>query len=156
MIKKIDVNKFLQQGSKITLNGINFDQINWSNLIVNEEENFLEHLQKQAAGLAYYGFLYRQAKQQLRRIQKQKQDKLTQKVSQAMVALQKMGKTTKLQAQAMATMTHKTLFDKYDKQIQQLTQQVDLLQNYYNAWQQKGYALNNMTSLINNGIIKLK
>ena len=73
-----------------------------------------------------------------------------------MIALQKMGKATKMQAEAMALMTYKTLFDKYDKQIQQLTEQVDLLQAYYNAWQQKGYALNNMTTLISSGLVKIK
>lgn len=155
-MKKIDVNKFVQQGSKIQLNGINFQQINWNNLIVDDQQNFLQHLQKQSAGLAYYGFLYKQAKQQLRKLQKQRDEKMAQKVSQSMVALAKMGKTTRSQAQAMASMTYKTLFQKIDKQIDQLSQQVDLLQSYYNAWQQKGYALNNITSLINSGLIKLK
>ena len=155
-MKKIDVNKFVQQGSKIQLNGINFQQINWNNLIIDDQQNFLQHLQKQSAGLAYYGFLYKQAKQQLRKLQKQRDEKMAQKVSQSMVALAKMGKTTRSQAQAMASMTYKTLFQKIDKQIDQLSQQVDLLQSYYNAWQQKGYALNNMTSLINSGLIKLK
>lgn len=155
-MKKVDVNKFVQQGSKIQLNGINFQQINWNNLIVDDQQNFLQHLQKQSAGLAYYGFLYKQAKQQLRKLQKQRDEKMAQKVSQSMVALAKMGKTTRSQAQAMASMTYKTLFQKIDKQIDQLSQQVDLLESYYNAWQQKGYALNNMTSLINSGLIKLK
>lgn len=154
-MKKIDVNKFVQYGSKIKLNGINFEQLNWDNLIIDDEQNFLQHLQKQAAGLAYYGFLYRQAKQELRRLQKQRDDKMTQKVSISMVALQKAGKATRMQAQAMASMTYKSLFDKYDMQIQQLSEQVDLLQTYYNAWQQKGYALNNMTTLINSGLIKI-
>lgn len=155
-MKKIDVDNFIQSGSKIQLNGINFDQLNWDNLIVDQQNNFLQHLQKQAAGLAYYGFLYRQAKLQLKKLQKQKQQKMTQKTSQSMIALQKMGKATKMQAEAMALMTYKTLFDKYDKQIQQLTEQVDLLQAYYNAWQQKGYALNNMTTLISSGLVKIK
>ena len=155
-MNKIDVNKFIEYGSKIQLNGINFDQLDWKNLIVDQQNNFLQHLQKQAAGLAYYGFLYKQAKQQLKKLQKQKQEKMTEKVSQSMVALQKMGKTTRVEAQAMALMTYKSLFDKYDKQIQELTEQVDLLQTYYNAWQQKGYALNNMTTLISNGLIKIK
>ena len=154
-MKDIDVNKFLEQGSNIQLNGINFDQFNWDNLIISQQNNFMQHLQKQAAGSAYYGFLYKQARQQLRKLEKQKQDKMTQKVSQSMVALQKMGKTTRVEAQAMALMTYKTLFDKYDEQIQQLTEKVDLLQTYYNAWQQKGYALNNMTTLISNGLIKI-
>lgn len=155
-MKKIDAQKFIQCGSKIKLNGINFEQLNWDNLIIDEEQNFLEHLQKQAAGLAYYGFLYRQAKQQLKKMQKQRQDKMLEKVSISMVALQKAGKATRMQAQAMASMTYKSLFEKYDKQIQQLSEQVDLLQMYYNAWQQKGYALNNMTTLINSGLIKIK
>ena len=151
----IDIEKFIVDGSKIKLNNVNFDELNWDNLIINEQHNFLEHLEKQAAGVAYYGFLLKQAKQQLRKVQKEKEDKMLEKVSQSMVVLQKMGKATRAQAEAMASMTYKSVFDKYDQEINKLSEQADLLQSYYNAWIQKGYVLNNMTNLINNGLIKI-
>ena len=157
-MKKIDVNKLFQQGSKIQLNDINFDEVNFQNLMVNTQDgSFLQHLQKQPAGVAYYGMLHKQAKQELKRLQKQRDSYLKNKASLSMLTLQKAttGKVTKYEAEDMALMSYKEVFDKYNQQIEELTEQTDILQEYYLAWKQKGFTLNNIVNLVNTGFIKI-
>ena len=158
-MNKIDVNALIQQGSKIKINNINFDQINFQNLLIDttNESDFLEHLEKQAAGVAYYGMLFKQAQQQLNKLQKQKNDYYMQKYQISQLSLVKMGtsKPTKWQVDSLTQQNYKKVLDKFDQQINELTEQIDILQQYYQGWKQKGYVLNNMVSLISNGLMKL-
>lgn len=158
-MNKIDVNALIQQGSKIKINNINFDQVNFQNLLIDttNESDFLEHLEKQAAGVAYYGMLFKQAQQQLNKLQKQKNDYYMQKYQISQLSLVKMGtsKPTKWQVDSLTQQNYKKVLDKFDQQINELTEQIDILQQYYQGWKQKGYVLNNMVSLISNGLMKL-
>ena len=156
---KVNINSLIQQGSKIKINNINFDQINFENLLIDttNESDFLQHVEKQAAGIAYYGMLFKQAQQQLNKLQKQRNDYYMQKSQLSQLSLAKMGSTkpTKWQIDALTQQNYKKALQKFDQQINQLTQQVDILQQYYQGWKQKGFVLNNMVSLISSGLMKL-
>lgn len=156
---KVNINSLIQQGSKIKINNINFDQINFENLLIDttNESDFLQHIEKQAAGIAYYGMLFKQAQQQLNKLQKQRNDYYMQKSQLSQLSLAKMGSTkpTKWQIDALTQQNYKKALQKFDQQINQLTQQVDILQQYYQGWKQKGFVLNNMVSLISSGLMKL-
>lgn len=156
---KVNINSLIQQGSKIKINNINFDQINFENLLIDttNESDFLQHIEKQAAGIAYYGMLFKQAQQQLNNLQKQRNDYYMQKSQLSQLSLAKMGSTkpTKWQIDALTQQNYKKALQKFDQQINQLTQQVDILQQYYQGWKQKGFVLNNMVSLISSGLMKL-
>ena len=159
LMVKVDINSLIQQGSKIKINNINFDQINFENLLIDttNESDFLQHIEKQAAGIAYYGMLFKQAQQQLNKLQKQRNDYYMQKSQLSQLSLVKMGSTkpTKWQIDSLTQQNYKKALQKFDQQINQLTQQVDILQQYYQGWKQKGFVLNNMVSLISSGLMKL-
>lgn len=156
---KADINSLVQQGSKIKINNINFDQINFQNLLIDttDQSDFLEHLEKQAAGIAYYGMLFKQAQQELNKLQKQRNDYYLEKYQLSQLSLIKMGSTkpTKWEVDALTQQNYKKALDKFDQQINELTQQLDVLQQYYQGWKQKGFVLNNMVSLISSGLMKL-
>lgn len=158
MMNKVDINKFIQQGSKIKLNNINFQQFNFDNLLVDvtNESDFMQHLEKQAAGIAYYGMLYKQVQLQLNKVIKKKNDYYSQKYQLSQLSLIKMGtaKPTKWEIDSLTQQNYKKALDAFDVQINQLTQQLDVLQQYYQAWKQKGYILNNMVSLASSGLVK--
>lgn len=158
MMNKVDINKFIQQGSKIKLNNINFQQFNFDNLLVDvtNESDFMQHLEKQAAGIAYYGMLYKQVQLQLNKAIKKKNDYYLQKYQLSQLSLIKMGtaKPTKWEIDSLTQQNYKKALDAFDAQINQLTQQLDVLQQYYQAWKQKGYILNNMVSLASSGLVK--
>ena len=73
------------------------------------------------------------------------------------LSLVKMGtsKPTKWEVDALTQQNYKKALDKFDQQINQLTEQIDVLQQYYQGWKQKGFVLNNMVSLISSGLMKL-
>lgn len=156
---KVNINSLIQQGSKIKINNINFDQINFENLLIDttNESDFMQHLEKQAAGIAYYGMLFKQAQQELNKLQKQRNDFYQQKSQLSQLSLIKMGTTkpTKWQIDALTQQNYKKSLDKFDEQINELTEQIDVLQQYYQGWKQKGFVLNNMVSLISSGLMKL-
>lgn len=157
-MKEINIEKLLEQGSKIKLNNIDFDNVNFSNLLINfdDQSNFLEHVEKQAAGIAYYGMLYKQVKQEIKKLEKERKDFYDQKYQVSLLTLSKMSsaKPTQYQINSLTLQNYKKFFDKIDKQIQVLTEQCDILEQYYQGWKQKGYIINNMVNLINSGIFK--
>ena len=158
-MQKVDINSLIQHGSKIKINNINFDQISFQNLLIDttNESDFLQHLEKQAAGIAYYGMLFKQAQQELNKLQKKRNDYYMEKYQLSQLSLVKMGtsKPTKWEVDALTQQNYKKALDKFDQQINQLTQQIDVLQQYYQGWKQKGFVLNNMVSLISSGLMKL-
>ena len=158
-MQKVDINNLIQRGSKIKINNINFDQISFQNLLIDttNESDFLQHLEKQAAGIAYYGMLFKQAQQELNKLQKKRNDYYMEKYQLSQLSLVKMGtsKPTKWQVDALTQQNYKKALDKFDQQINQLTEQIDVLQQYYQGWKQKGFVLNNMVSLISSGLMKL-
>lgn len=158
-MQKVDINNLIQHGSKIKINNINFDQISFQNLLIDttNESDFLQHLEKQAAGIAYYGMLFKQAQQELNKLQKKRNDYYMEKYQLSQLSLVKMGtsKPTKWEVDALTQQNYKKALDKFDQQINQLTEQIDVLQQYYQGWKQKGFVLNNMVSLISSGLMKL-
>ena len=158
-MQKADINSLIQHGSKIKINNINFDQISFQNLLIDttNESDFLQHLEKQAAGIAYYGMLFKQAQQELNKLQKKRNDYYMEKYQLSQLSLVKMGtsKPTKWEVDALTQQNYKKALDKFDQQINQLTEQTDVLQQYYQGWKQKGFVLNNMVSLISSGLMKL-
>lgn len=158
-MKTVDVNALIQQGSNIKINNINFDQISFKNLLVdiNDQSSLLEHLQKQAAGLAYYGMLFKQVQQQLQLTQRKRNQYYMEKYQMSQLILAKTGgsKPTKTDIDSLTYQKYKKVFDELDEKIVKLTQQFNILQQYYQGWKQKGYVLNNMVSLVSSGLIKL-
>lgn len=158
-MKTVDVNALIQQGSNIKINNINFDQISFKNLLVdiNDQSSLLEHLQKQAAGLAYYGMLFKQVQQQLQLTQRKRNQYYMEKYQMSQLILVKTGgsKPTKTDIDSLTYQKYKKVFDELDEKIEKLTQQFNILQQYYQGWKQKGYVLNNMVSLVSSGLIKL-
>lgn len=158
-MKTVDVNALIQQGSNIKINNINFDQISFKNLLVdiNDQSSLLEHLQKQAAGLAYYGMLFKQVQQQLQLTQRKRNQYYMEKYQMSQLILAKTGgsKPTKTDIDSLTYQKYKKVFDELDEKIEKLTQQFNILQQYYQGWKQKGYVLNNMVSLVSSGLIKL-
>ena len=157
-MKKLDVSKLIQEGSKIKINNINFENIDFKNFLINfeDESSFLEHLQKQAAGIAYYGMLYKQAKQEIKKLQKERKEYYDQKYQISLLSLSKMSsaKPTQSQVNSLTLQNYKKFFNEIDKKIDELNEQCDILEQYYQGWKQKGYIINNMVNLINSGIFK--
>lgn len=156
---KMDVSKFLKDTSNVEVCGIKLENFDSRALIVNEE-NFVEHLQKQSAGTAYYGVIYKSLKQELNKICSERNKKLSECIDRAMLALQKQSsksssKPTIREAETMALMTNSKIFEEFDKKICEIEEQCNSVEQYYEAWKQKSYTLNNITNLVCAGFIKL-
>ena len=158
-MEKMDVNKFLKDTSNVEVCGIRLEDFDSRALIVTED-NFAEHLQKQSAGTAYYGVIYKSLKQELNKLISDRSRKLVECVDRAMLALQKQTsknspKPTIREAETMALMANSKLFEELDRKICEIEEQCNSVEQYYEAWKQKSYALNNITNLVCAGFIKL-
>lgn len=149
---------FLKNTSNVDVCGFKLEDFDHKALIITEE-NFVEHLQKQSAGTAYYGTLFKSLKQELNKIISEKMKKLSECTDRAMLCLQKQSsksssKPTIREAETMALMANSKLFEDYDNKIYELEEKCNFVEQYYQAWKQKSFTLNNMTSLVCAGFIK--
>ena len=153
------MDEFLKNTSSIDVCGFKLEDFDHNALIITEE-NFQEHLQKQSAGTAYYGTLYKSLKQELNKLSNDRAKKLSECTDRAMLVLQKQSskstaRPTIREAETMALMANSKIFEEYDKKIYEIEEQCNFVEQYYEAWKQKSFTLNNMTSLICAGFIKL-
>lgn len=156
-MEKFDIGKFLNKTSNIEVCGIKLENFDPDALIVTEE-NFIEHLQKQSAGTAYYGVIFKNLKQEMLRIISERNRKLAECTDRSMLSLQKQsskGKPTIREAETMAIMVNSKIFEDYDRKISEIEEQCNSVEQYYEAWKQKSYTLNNITNLVCAGFIKL-
>jgi hypothetical protein len=56
----------------------------------------------------------------------------------------------------MALMSNSKLFEEYDKKIYEVEEKYNFVEQYYEAWKQKSFSLNNITNLVCAGFIKLE
>lgn len=156
---KLDLNKFLTKTSTVDVCGMKLEDFDSSALIVTEE-NFLEHLQKQSAGTAYYGMIFKNLKQELNKLNNERDRKLSECMDRAMLSLQKQSsksssRPTLREAETMALMVNSKIFEELDKNISEIEEQCNSVEQYYEAWKQKSYTLNNISNLVCAGFITL-
>lgn len=125
-----------------------FDEPDYDALVVTEE-NYLEMLKIQAAGVAYYGNLARKADAEYKEIQRRYDARYAELYDICSSTIRKIGQKDSVNniKSLMNTKYEKELED-WNAKLNELRTQADNITSYFEAWKAKGFTLNAMTQLV--------
>lgn len=125
-----------------------FDEPDYDALVVNEE-NYLEMLKIQAAGVAYYGNLARKAEADYKEMQRRYEARYAELYDICSSTIRKIGQKDSMNniKSLMNTKYEKELED-WNEKLNELRTQADNITSYFEAWKAKGFTLSAMTQLI--------
>lgn len=137
--------------------GINLDSPNLSILTVTEE-NFEDHLSKQAAGLAYFGTMFRAARDEHDDLQRAYEARWTEMYAHCTNMMNKTekGRFVIKDVEAMAQGKYADEITKWKEKIDKLREHMNVAEMFYDAWKQKSFVLNNFTAMISAGLLSVK
>lgn len=140
----------------IEFDAFKFDSPDYEALMF-DEESYLEHLRVQAAGLAYYGTLAKTAEREYLDLERRYRNRYNEMYSECSDTLSKIGKRNNVKdIEALVRCKYENELDKWEKELEESKIRRDGISTYYEAWKAKGFALNNMTSLITAGLLTPK
>ena len=133
-----------------------FDEPDYEALMV-DEENYLEHLRVQAAGIAYYGNLAKQAERDYEELEKKYRKRYNEMYSECSDVLARIGKKNNVRdIESLIQCKYEKELEKWEKELKEYRENRDGIVQYYEAWKSKGFTLNSMTSLITAGLLTPK
>lgn len=143
----MQINKVLEQGAKIKLGGIDFENVNMEMLIVTDE-NLEEHLVKQPAAIAYFGSLLKEAEILYDDAKKKNELRWKEMYSECANELSiEKKKATINDIEAL-------VYGKYKKELEELNtnlierrREKDNMEVFYDAWKQKGFILSSYVQI---------
>ena len=146
----------LEQGGKTKMGGIDFENVSFDMLIVNDE-NLEEHLTKQPAAIAYFGFLYKQAERNYDDIKKvyelRWKEMYSQCASELATSTEKK-KSTINDIEALVYGKHKTELEQLNSRIMERRAEKDNLEVFYDAWKQKGFIITSRVQMALTGFMQ--
>jgi len=147
-IDDFKLNKFLDEGEKFDISNMSFEDISLKMLVVNET-NFVDQLEKHAAGIAYFGALAKGASRDLHEAEKAYKNRYNEMFSECSTQLKKSSDNKPLtrEIEAFVQSKYETELTNLDSKLNILQEFKDNTEVYYESWKQKSYMLNNMTSL---------
>lgn len=140
----------------IEFDAFKFDEPNYEALMF-DEESYLEHLRVQAAGLAYYGTLAKTSEREYFDLDRRYHNRYNEMYSECSDTLSKIGKRNNVKdIEALVRCKYESELEKWETELEASKLRKDGIASYYEAWKAKGFALNNMTSLITAGLLTPK
>lgn len=137
----------------IEFDAFKFDEPDYEALMF-DEESYLEHLKVQAAGLAYYGTLAKTAEREYNDLERRYKNRYNEMYSECSDTLAKIGKKNNVKdIEALIMCKYESEIKKWESELEESRIRRDGITSYYEAWKSKGFALNNMTSLITAGLL---
>ncbi len=149
--------KAFDSAHDFTFDKFKFDEPDYRMLIVQDEDEYLEHLRVQGAGLAYYTALYRQAERDYDEFERKLKFRLNEMYRECSEILAKKGaKNTVKDVESYIQISHeKELEDLYTR-LDELRAQRDYTYAFLEGWKQKSYRLSSMTNMITAGLLTPK
>lgn len=134
-----------------------FDEPCYEMLIIEDEDQYLEHLRVQAAGLAYYTMVARNAAkdyEDLDRKVKFRYNEMYKHASDALIGRNKKATIRDIEIELQITF-RKELDDMYEE-LKEARDARDYAEAFLKGWEQKSYQLSNMTDMITAGLLTPK
>ena len=128
--------------------GFRFDEPDYEALVVTEE-NYLEMLKIQAAGIAYYGNLARKAESEYREMQRRYDARYAELYDICSSTIRKIGqKDNANNIKSLMNTKYEKELEEWNARLNELRSNMDGVTSYFEAWKAKGFTLNAMTQLI--------
>lgn len=152
-----DIDEFTESASAITMNNVRFDDLDAESLVVTDE-NMLDALSKQAAAIAYFGALYKKAKEAYEDLKKQWdiQYGMFYKSAQGYLSKDPNSRVTIKDIETMAYAKYSNEINEWNQKLQKARDACDIMEVYYEGWKQKSFVLNNYTQMAIAGLLTPK
>lgn len=133
-----------------------FDEPDY-NMLMFDEDSYLEHLRVQAAGLAYYGSLAKSADRHLEDVERRYKIRYNEVYSECSDILARTGRKNNVRdIEALVQCKYEKELEQWDEMINDAKQKRDGINIFYDAWKAKGFTLNAMTQMITSGLLTPK
>ena len=150
------MNKFEEAFEKahgIEFESYRFDEPDYGALVVTEE-TFLDHLKVQAAGLAYYSTLAKNAERQYDELEQRYKARYNEMYSECSSIILRAGqKNTAKDVDSFVREKYESEVEKWNTALKEARENRDGAMSYYEAWKSKGFVLNSMTTLVAAGLM---
>lgn len=148
--------KAFENAHEIEFGEFKFDEPDYNALMVTEE-NYLEQLRVQAAGIAYYGTLAKSSERECDELERHWKARYNEMYIDCSDKLAKAGKKNVARdVESLMQCKYEKEIEKWETTIQEARSKRDSIMAYYEAWKSKGFALSSMTSLITAGLLTPK
>lgn len=155
-MQEINFEKAFDNASGMTCDGTRFDQPNYDMLVVTQE-NYLEALKMQAAGMAYYGTLAKEAEREVEEAERKYRFRYNEMYSDCSDSLARLGKKNNVKdIESFVQSKYEKELDRMNETLGQLKRQRDMAITFMEAWKQRGFTLNNMTELVKSNLLSPK
>lgn len=132
-----------------------FDEPDFKALEVTEE-NFLESLRVQAAGIAYYGTLAKKTEAEYNEMERRYKARYAEMYDVCGVTIRKSGqKDTQKNIESLMNTKYESELQEWSDKLEELRAKRDGTAMYYEGWKAKGFALQSMKDLVTAGLIKI-
>lgn len=153
------MNKFddaFEQAHGIEFDAYRFDEPTYGALQVTEE-NFLEMLRVQAAGIAYYGTLAKKTEAEYDEMERRYKARYAELYDTCALTIRRTGqKDSQKSIESLMGTKHEKELEEWNEKLNDLRSKRDATASYYEAWKAKGFALSSMKDLVTAGLIRIR
>lgn len=144
-----------EKGHGIEFDAFRFDTPDYDALQVTEE-NFLEQLRVQAAGIAYYGTLAKKCEAEYNEMERHYKARYAELYDTCSSTIRKIGqKDNQNNILSLMNTKHEKELEEWNQKLDELRAKRDSTAMYFEAWKAKGFALSSMKDLVTAGLIKI-
>ena len=152
------MNKFddaFEKGHCIEFDAYRFDEPDYDALQVTEE-NFLEMLRVQAAGIAYYGTLAKKTEAEYDEMERRYRARYAEMYDTCAATIRKTGqRDSQKSIESLMWTKHEKELEEWNEKLGELRSKRDATASYYEGWKAKGFALSSMKDLVTAGLIRI-
>ena len=152
------MNKFddaFEKGHCIEFDAYRFDEPDYDALQVTEE-NFLEMLRVQAAGIAYYGTLAKKAEAEYDEMERRYKARYAEMYDTCAATIRRTGQRDNQKSiESLMWTKHEKELEEWNEKLGELRSKRDSTACYYDGWKAKGFALSSMKDLVTAGLIRI-
>ena len=156
--KGLNMDKFeeaFEKASSFSFDKFQFDNPDYEMLVI-DEESYLEHLKVQSAGIAYYGSLSKSADRRYEDLERRYKIRYNEMFSDCSDTLFKVGKKAVKDIEALVQCKYEEELKKWEKALSEARVYKDNANAFYEAWKNKSFGLNSMTQMITSGLLSPK
>jgi len=149
-------NKTLEDANEISFDEFQFNEPDY-NMLMFDEDSYMEHLRVQAAGLAYYGALSKEADRNLEDIERRYKIRYNELYAECSEIIARTGKKNGVKdIEALLQCKHENELKQWDDALAEAKVKKDGVNTFYEAWKAKGFTLSAMTNMITSGLLTPK
>jgi hypothetical protein len=157
-MKEVIMDKFEKAFEKA--NNFTFDKFQFDNpdyeMLVFDEDSYLEHLRVQSAGIAYFGSLSKSADRRFEDLERRYKIRYNEMFSECSDTLFKIGKKAVRDVEALVQCKYEDELKKWETALEEARVYKDNANAFYEAWKNKSFGLNSMTRMITSGLLSPK